>query len=462
MLINKKHSSSFRDPSGFIFYRNNTIYRQINKSYKDNYDFLINCGLYKTLADNRLLIPHLETEVKYSKSDAAYKTVQPEMIPFISYPYEWCFNQLKDAALTTLKIQKKSLEFGMSLKDCSAYNIQFKNGKPILIDTLSFAKYNEGEPWIAYRQFCQHFLAPLSLMSHNDIRLNQLLRIYIDGVPLDLASTLLPFRTHLKFFLFSHIHLHARSQKYFADKSIKTDNRKMRLRSFFGIIDSLESGINKLKWKIPKTEWVNYYSQTHNYSSDAFKHKKQIVENFLGKIKPKIIWDLGGNVGEFSRIASDKGIQTISFDIDPAAVEMNYLDSVRKGEVNILPLMIDITNPSPGIGWENKERHSLFERTSADTIMALALIHHLAITNNLPLYRIVQFFNLLSRKFLIIEFVPKSDSQVQKLISTRADLFPEYKQQVFEDVFQKYFKINSSKGITDSKRVLYLMEKRLD
>ena len=430
----------------------------MNRIYKENYDHLIDSGLYKTLVDAELLIPHEEVDIDHAEPDKAYKIIKPEQVSFISYPYEWCFSQLKDAALTTLEIQKRALDFGMSLKDCSAYNIQFRGCKPILIDSLSFENYSEGKPWVSYKQFCQHFFAPLLLMSYRDIRLNQFLRIYIDGVPLDLASSLLPFRTRFKFSFLSHIHFHAKSQKYFADKTVNTSSGTMSRLSFLGIIDSLESAIKKLRWQAKGTEWADYYKET-NYSSDALQQKKQIVTEFLDKINPKVVWDLGANVGMFSRIASDKGIQTISFDIDPAAVERNYLKCVRKGEPNILPLVLDLTNPTPGIGWENRERMSWIERSPADTVFALALIHHLAISNNLPLNKIAAFLNGICTS-LIIEFIPKSDSQVQRLLSTREDIFHEYTQEVFEQEFSKYFKIQNSVKIGDSKRILYLMEKR--
>jgi len=329
MMTNKKLSSSFRDPSGFLFFRDGLIYRQVNTIYKENYDRLINSGLYQALVDGELLISHDEVDVEQARSDKIYKIIKPELIPFISYPYEWCFSQLKDAALTTLKIQKKSVDFGMSLKDCSAYNIQFRKGKPVFIDTLSFEKYREGQPWVAYRQFCHHFLAPLALMSYKDIRLNQLFRVYIDGVPLDLASSLLPFRTRFVFSLLSHIQLHAKSQKYFADKTVNTNAHKMSRLSLLGLIDSLESAVKKLTWQPQGTEWADYYKDT-NYSLNALHHKRELICEFLDKINPKIIWDLGANVGMFSRIASDKGIQTISFDIDPAAVEKNYLECGQK------------------------------------------------------------------------------------------------------------------------------------
>lgn len=450
--------SSFRDPSGFLFYRDGIIYRQINTFYKENYDHLMNSGLYKTLVNAELLIPHNEVDTEHAKTKIAYKIIKPEVIPFISYPYEWSFSQLKDAALTTLEIQKKALSFNMILKDSSAYNIQFMKGQPVFIDTLSFEKYHEGCPWIAYRQFCQHFLAPLALMSYRNIMLNQLFRIYIDGVPLKLASSLLPYSSHFKFSLLSHIHLHAKSQNYFADKPVQVTNRKMKHNSLLGLIDNLESAVRKLKWSFKGTEWGNYYNDT-NYTSDSFSHKQQIVDGFVDKTGSKTVWDVGANTGIFSRISADKGIQTISFDIDPACVENNYLECVEKRETNILPLLLDLTNPSPGIGWDHKERMSLIERGPADLVLALALIHHLAISNNLPFIKIAEFFHKICNS-LIIEFVPKNDSQVQRLLSTRKDSFHDYTQHFFEREFDKYFMIKDSVKVKDSQRILYLMKKR--
>jgi ribosomal protein L11 methylase PrmA len=447
--------ASFRDPSGFLFQQDGIIYRQVNLVYKDNYDHLMSSSLYQALVDDKLLIPHEEVDIEPPVPELVYRIIKPEPIPFISYPYEWCFSQLKDAALTTLKVQRKVFEFGMSLRDSSAYNIQFKNSRPIFIDTFSFGKYREGEPWVAYRQFCQHFLAPLALMSYKDIRLSKLFYVYIDGLPLDLTGHLLPWRTHLRFSLLSHIHLHARSQKRFADKPVDIRQYRLNRYGFLGILNSLESTIRKLKWQSKGTEWADYYQDT-NYSPQAFEHKKIIVDGFLDRVRPATVWDLGANVGIFSRLASDRGIPTISFDVDPAAVEKNYLDCVARSDTNILPLVIDLTNPSPSIGWENKERMSLKERGPVDAVLALALIHHLAISNNLPLSKIAGFLSDICH-WLIIEFVPKTDSQVQRLLATREDIFPNYTRQAFEQEFGRYFTIIDSADIRESQRTLYLM-----
>jgi len=459
MIDYKVESSSFRDPSGFLFYHNQNIYRQINKSYKENYDQLIDSGLYDQLVQSGLLIPHKEVDISPPKKDDFYKIIQPEQISFISYPYEWSFSQLKQAALTTLEIQKIAMKYEMTLKDASVYNIQFKENKSLLIDTLSLEKYEEGQPWKAYRQFCQHFMAPLALMCHKDIRLNQLFRIYVDGIPLDLASALLPTKTRAMFSLLTHIHVHAKSQKRYEHKQVDVKKISLSKRSFEGVIQSLQSGISKMKWNFTDTEWGDYYSDT-NYSEESFLHKKEIVKDSITKIKPKMVWDLGANTGVFSRLASEQNIPTIAFDVDPVAVEKNYLDCKKNNEKNLLPLLLDLTNPSPYLGWENKERVSFMERGPTDMVLALALIHHLAISNNLPFERIAQFFQKICR-YLVIEFIPKNDSQIQRLLATREDIFVDYNQEEFEAAFGKYFEIVESISIKNSERIVYNMKNKL-
>lgn len=449
--------ASFRDPCGFVFNLDGVIHRQVNECYKQHYDLLIQSGLYKALVAEGLLLDHEELPSGDRFSDVAYKVLKPKNIPFISYPYEWSFSQLKDAALATLKIQRRALDHGMSLKDASAYNIQFINGHPILIDTLSFETYREGAPWIAYRQFCQHFLAPLALMACKDIRLGQLLRIYIDGIPIDLADNLLPTTSILRPHLFVHIHLHAKSQRQFGKKGISR-NFKMNRTSLLGLIDSLNSAINGLNWNPKESEWMSYYEADNNYSPAGFEHKKQLVAAFLKQIPSKLVWDLGANTGEFSRIASREGALTVSWDVDPACVEMNYRACREAGEKNILPLLLDLTNPSPAVGWAHEERESLMERGPVETVLALALIHHLAIANNVPLKNVAEFFSRICRN-LIIEFVPKTDSQVQRLLKTREDIFFNYSREDFEKEFMRYFSVISCVTIKDSERVLYLMKK---
>lgn len=449
-------SASFRDPSGFLFTRNGILYRQINRAYAEDYARLMDSGLYEKLVKANLLIPHAEVDQAPAEKEVAFKVIQPERAPFISYPYEWSFSQLKDAALATLSIHKRALKLGMSLKDASAYNIQFIRGKAMLIDTLSFEIYKEGEPWIAYKQFCQHFLAPLALMSYRDIRLNQLLRVYMDGIPLDLASALLPFKTKLKFGLLTHIHVHADSQKRYSNKAVEPRKGVMSRQAMIGLIESLEGTIKKLTWTPAGTEWGAYYEAT-NYSDAAFEHKKKLVREWTAEKKPLLVWDLGGNTGIFSREAASSGAFTVSFDIDPAAVEQNFQVVKKNKEQNLLPLVLDLTNPSPAIGWDHTERDSFGQRGPADLTLALAVIHHLAISNNVPLLQLAQFFAARA-KWLVIEFVPKTDSQVKRLLASRKDIFPNYTKEGFEEAFKEYFRIVKAEAVRDSERHLYLME----
>ena len=452
------HPASFRDPSGFLFSREGTLYRQINRVYASDYARLMESGLYEKLIKAGLLIPHVETDQAPVWEEAAFKVIQPERVPFISYPYEWSFSQLKDAALATLSIQRRALKANMSLKDASAYNIQFVHGRPVLIDTLSFETYKEGQPWVAYRQFCQHFLAPLALMALVDVRLSQFLRVYIDGVPLDLANELLPWKTRLNFGLLTNIHLHAGAQKRYAGKAVRSRRGTMSMEALTGLIESLESTIRKLNWNPRGTEWGNYYDIT-NYSDAAFEHKKQLIGEWTRRVKPLLVWDLGANTGVFSRLANNAGAHTVAFDIDPAAVEQNYRQMKDEKVENLLPLVLDLTNPSPAIGWANRERDSLGQRGPADMVFALALIHHLAISNNVPLSQLADFFAE-TGKWLAIEFVPKSDSQAQKLLASRKDIFPNYTREGFESAFAERFNIHAAIPVNESERLLYLMEKR--
>lgn len=434
------------------------LYRQVNLIYQDDYNHLIKSGLYEKLTQDGLLVHHEELNEREGFGADCFKIIKPDLVSFVSYPYEWSFSQLKDAALTTLMIQRTCLDYGMSLKDASAYNIQFLDGKPVFIDTLSFEIYKQDSPWIAYKQFCQHFLAPLALMSQTDIRLNQLTKNFIDGIPLDLTVTLLPKKTKFNISLLMHLHLHAKAQMKYESQGKVTKNVQLKPANLYAIIDSLVGAVNKLQLRPQSTEWGDYYTKT-NYTEESFLAKKEIVAGYLEQITAEYLWDLGANTGVFTRIASQLGINCIAFDIDPLAVEYNYLMVKNEQEPNLLPLVLDLTNPSPSIGWNNEERFSLQERVLPDTVMALALIHHLAISNNLPLKKIASFFNDICN-YLIIEFVPKSDSQVKKLLESRVDVFNEYDQNHFEEALGEYFDIAAKKQIIDSERTIYLMKKK--
>jgi hypothetical protein len=448
---------SFRDPSGFVFTRDGTLYRQVNRSFKASFDAFIASGLYSHLVDEGLLVPHRNVPLTLAASSDACALLEPERIPFISYPYEWSFGQLRDAALLTLAIQERALRRDFVLRDASAYNVQFRDGRPLFIDTLSFEPREEGSPWVAYHQFCEHFLVPLLLMSRRDIRCGTLLRSHLDGVPLDLGSRLLPRRSWLSPAVLFHVHLHAKAQARYADTGVAAidGRRAMKRDAVLALVGGLRSCIEGLEWTPAGTEWADYAGD-NSYSEGASRSKREIVSRAVGSFGARTVWDLGANTGEYSRAAREVAPQVVAFDIDPAAVERNYRRVRSAGETGILPLLLDLGNPSPAQGWAHTERLSLEQRGPADVVVALALIHHLAIGRNLPLDRIASFLSRLGLA-LVIEFVPKDDTQVQRLLRNRADVFPGYSVEGFEEAFRRHFRIDGVQPIVESGRSVYLM-----
>ncbi|MFA6243452.1 MAG: hypothetical protein WC655_21105 [Candidatus Hydrogenedentales bacterium] len=457
--------ASFRDPGGFVFRGGDGIlYRQINTGAADDYRRLMDSGLYADLTGAGLLIEHDEAPLTTRRSEAGEIVIRPRELPFISYPYEWSFAQLKEAALLTLRVQERALHFNMCLKDASAYNIAFKGTRPVFIDTLSFEPYAEGAPWVAYRQFCQHFLAPLALAAYREPRMSNLLQVHLDGIPLELASQLLPRRTWLRFGLLMHIHLLASMQRREARRQKQRtplDTSALQKRSVTktalrGMLDSLRGTVEHLMYRRRVTEWSDYYAN-NSYSDEGVECKKRLTSAYLERTKPRVVWDLGANTGQYSRIAARMGAYTVAFDMDWRCVEINFQESRTTQLDNVLPLCMDLTNPSPAIGWAHRERSSLQDRGPADTILALALVHHIAIGNNVPLGRIAEYFAKLCRH-LVIEFVPKDDVQTQRLLESREDIFTGYTRERFEAEFGVFFRILEANAIAGSDRVLYLME----
>lgn len=454
-------AGSFRDPSGFAFRRNGLVHRQVNAAYRATYDALVEARFYDEAIEAGLLVSHRELAADEIEPDgAAYKVLLPEQLPFVSYPYEWCFGQLKEAALLTLQLQRFALERGFWLKDASAYNVQFHRGRAVLIDSLSFEAYPEGRPWVAYQQFCKHFLAPLALMSHRHVELGKLHRVYVDGVPLDVASALLPRRTRYLSSLALHVHAHARALRAHAVALASRGKATGRLgrTGLLGLIESLEGSVRALDWQPQGTPWGDYYDAT-SYSEEAHADKKAVVDRVTTSGEFRSAWDLGANTGVFSRICASNALHTVAFDADPAAVEKNHRQCRSDGVSDVLPLVLDLSNPSTDQGWDNQEQMSLRARGPADLVLALALVHHLAIGNNVPFARIAQFLRRLCRT-LLIEFVPKDDSQVQRLLAAREDIFGWYAEAVFLRDMESSFVLRETFALRGSEQRLHLFTAR--
>lgn len=461
-----EEKGSFRDASGFVFYYDGVPYRAISNDYRNTYEALRDSGLFLELTDKKYLISHKEIQKEQEdlfreeyKTFPVYKIIAPEIIPFISYPYEWSFSQLKSAAILTLKIQEIALKYNMTLKDASAYNIQFIGANPVFIDTLSFEELEEGKPWVGYKQFCQHFLAPLALAKHTSVELQKLNLLYVDGIPLKLASKLLPFSTYFSSLLALHIHSHAKFENKYSDRSKSKINNNLKLskKKQLGIVQHLLHEIELLDLKPDKSQWVDYYDD-FSYSNEAIEEKKTLVTNWVKNIQPGTTWDIGCNTGLLSEIAALTSGYTVAFDTDYFSVEKFYRRAKDKKYGNILPLVLDVTNPSSPIGWANSERKTLAQRGPADLILALALIHHLSISNNIPFSKVAEYFSLCAEN-LIIEFVPKSDPQAQRLLVTRNDVFHEYDLSFFKSSFSKFYHIIQNHKISGTDRELFLMKK---
>lgn len=450
-MINKE-VASFRDPSGYIYYENGKVYRKILPSYFREYKKLMSSGLYDELVDKGFLVAHKEI-----KNNAKEIIIEVDKIPYISYPYEWTFGELKVAALLTLSINQISMKYGMILKDASAYNVQFVGTQPIFIDTLSFMFYHDDSPWGAYGQFSRHFIAPLVLMKYKDVRLNTLLKNYIDGIPLDLCSNILDRKGSLIGKI--HIKMQSKSiEKHNLDGRSEVKSVRIKKQNLLNMFQMIERQINGLKLRNYDTEWKDYYNNS-NYNKNSFSEKEKIIVKLCKNISLKdmdIVFDLGANDGRFSKLVNNKfKSYVVSLDIDSNSVEYNYL--TNQGNNKILPLIMDFTNPSSGIGFASMERKSFLERGKANLTMVLAFIHHLAISNNLSFEMIADFLSKIT-KYLIIEFVPKEDSQVALLLKTREDIFVDYNIDNFKKVFTNYFSILSEEKILGSERTLFLME----
>jgi ribosomal protein L11 methylase PrmA len=455
---------SYRDPSGFVFTRDGVILRQIDPSFAAEWDHFLASGLYERLTSEAILVAHEEMETSLAAVPPAHAVIRPEPIEVISYPYEWSFSQLQDAALLTLRAQALAAEAGLTLRDASAYNVQFRGSRPVLIDSLSFERSEPGQPWAPYRQFCEHFLAPLALMARVDIRLGSMLRDHLEGIPLDLAARLLPRRTRVSFGLGPHIHLHARAQRTHADQAAKAEQPRaksepsMSASKLATLVESLRSTIEGLTWEPQGTVWADYAENT-SYDDEATAAKSVAVAEALDAAAGSRVWDLGANTGRYSLIAAEHGYSVVALDIDPGAVERGYVGLRKQERTDILPLLADLTDPSPSLGWGSAERRALLDRMDTDVILALALVHHLAIGANVPLPMIATLFAQLAGH-AIVEFVPKQDAMVQRLLASRRDIFDDYSANGFGRAFAKHFDVVSETPITDSARTLYHFRRR--
>ena len=390
-------------------------------------------------------------------ADHAY-VLEHQKIPYISYPYEWCFGQLRAAALHHLELQIEAFASGLSCSDASAYNIQFIGGKPVFIDILSLRPYKEGEYWQGYTQFCRQFLYPLLLQAKTGLPFNCLYRGNMEGITAKELSIVLPWHKKAKANMLLHVSgvaaLETRLSNVYAAR--KMYDKTLRPSAYHGFLTSLRNWIAKLKISVNHGTWHNY-EQTQSYEADGLEQKRNFVTAFMHTIKPAVLYDLGCNTGHYSILASSAGARyTVGYDSDPASINIAYQRIVNN--TNVLPLVMDAANPTPSMGWSQEERPGFKERSSADAFIALAFAHHLCLSRNVPLDNLMDWLSLIATRG-ILEFVPKEDPTVQTMLATRDDIFHDYSKDNFEQAMRRQFSIRDTSVISRSGRTLYWLER---
>lgn len=454
--MNNRHPASFRDPSGFVYEQNGIIYRFVDVSYKKHLEQLYSSGLYENLIKKQWILPVEQVPENHFAAPSWLATLQPQRIPFLNYAWEWSFDQLKDAALVTLDICKAALAKNMILKDATHFNIQFVDGLPKHIDTLSFELYEEGTSWIAYRQYCECFLNPLLLAAYCHMETHKLLLAYPEGVPVRLTSKWLPFATKLNTHILLHVHVHAKYGKAGSQQS-KAPEKKISKAALLNILNSLTACISKLYLKEQASTWDNYYNETI-LSDDYLQQKKATLKSWMNKLEYHSVCDFGANEGEFSKLCRSDAL-VVANDFDSNCINRLYQSCKNQKVRNILPLVVDLTQPAPAMGWENKEQPSFINRKQFDLSLALAFIHHLVIGKNLSFEQTATFFAQRSN-WLIIEFVPKDDPKVEQMLANKKNQYPNYSKENFETAFLNHFHQENKMELLHSKRTLYFFTKK--
>lgn len=451
-------AGSFRDPSGRVCLQDDRVLRTVTPYAAEDFEYVRGTGLVDRLIADGHLVPERRVMAPESLGDlaaGATHVLEHPLLPFISYPYEWSFPALKAAALLHLDIHLKALEDDVTLSDASAYNVQFQGPWPVFIDHLSFRRYRDGEFWHAHGQFCEQFLNPLLLRAICGIPHNAWYRGSQEGITVSDLHRLLPLRSKFSWNVFTQVVLQARLQNAVTDKErpARASTRKLPKAALRRMLESLRRWIARLQpADRGSTVWRDY-SKAHSYSDDEVAAKLGFIDAFAAAVQPAVLWDLGCNTGDYSKAALAAGAGlAIGFDSDQGALELGY-DRARQENLNFLPLFLDVANPTPDQGWAQRERRGLAARAPADGLLALALVHHLAIARNIPLDRVVGWLTGLAPAG-VIEFVPKEDAMVQQLLKLREDIFPDYTQDHFLRAVQDQGRIVRQQTVSQSGRLL--------
>jgi len=458
---------SFRDPDSRVFTAGGRILRALSEQGAADWRALSSVSLFSELVSEGKLVRTWEVDDVLAPRDGLHGGVsavlEHDVIPFVSYPYEWTFGMLRDAALLQLELVRRAIDAGMMLKDSSPYNVQFRGGEPVFIDVGSFEQLREGEPWNGYRQFCMLFLYPLFLQAWKGVRFQPWLRGSLNGITPGECRAILSFRDMFRRGALTHVALHSRLEHRYEQR--ETDvRRELREAGFkkeliVANVKSLERRVASLSWRPSRSVWSEY-SPTTTYDDADAARKAAFVSEAVASERPRLVWDLGCNDGHFSRIAAEAAEYVVALDSDALTVDRLYEDLKHEGSTNILPLTMDLTDPSPGLGWEGAERRPLAARGRPDLVLCLALLHHVSISGNVPVADFLDWLRGLDSA-LVIEFPTPEDPMVRRLLDRKRPAnHPDYRRDWFERSLEERFDVVSSETLASGTRALYFARPR--
>jgi len=458
------NAGSFRDRDGRIYHYQDRVFRGLSAAALDNYQQLQEKLFYQELAEAGKIIGTRQLSEQENPLPDEVKAqwagfLEHDRVPVISYPYEWTFSMLKDAASLQLHLLERAISNNFTLKDATPYNIQFIHRKPVFIDIPSFEQLKQGEPWVGYRQFCEMFLFPLMLQAYKQCNFQPFMRAAINGIDVQSAAALFGFRDRFRKGVMSHVWLQSKLDRRYGGSS---ENVRSSLKSagfnrelILVNVRKLQKLIKRLDWEAAGSEWGDY-AEFHNYSDNDHQLKENFIRDAIAAEQPQIVWDIGCNTGQFSRIAAALCGQVVATDIDHLAVERLYRD--KEAPDNILPLVQNLADPSPNWGWRNRERSDLQSRSRPDLVLCLALIHHVVISANIPLPEFIDWLAGLTDK-LVIEYVSRKDDKVQTLLRNKEDKYQDYSRDSLEASLKQHFSIRKQQDVNNGDRTLYLCEK---
>ena len=451
---------SFRDRTARVFYHDGKIFRGLNSAALREWEALSATRFYRDFADRGGIVAtklRPRSEVLLASPHQWAGVLEHEKLPFVSYPYEWSFEMLRDAALLQLDLVLAALDEGMSLKDASAYNVQWRGVRPVFVDVASFYKRPPREPWVGYRQFCQMFLYPLLLQAYRDVPFQPWMRGSIDGMDAELCLRLLRARDYLRGGVLAHVYLQAKAQAAYSSttRNVKADLNAAGFdtRIIKANAQRLRALVGGLHWRPHQSTWSEYLRCGHYEPTDAAQKREFVADAAVSRSR-RLAWDIGCNVGVFSRILAERADYVVAMDADHVAIDRLYQALKTEGISNILPLIINVTDPSPALGWRNLERKRLDERGLPDLVVALALVHHIVIGGNIPLSEFVQWLRDLGGE-LVIEFVTREDPMVVTLLRNKDEQYADYDEKVFERELAARFTIVRRQPLGSGTRIMY-------